>query len=75
MAGEDRGDGVPVRWTQKELEDIFVRGDIYKVQRLEFEKDLNELKSTLTWATRLVVGQAALFFVAIGIFIVERLAA
>ena len=73
MSGE--GDGVPIRWTQKELEDIFVRGDIYKVQRLEFEKDIAELKMTLTWATRLVVGQAALFFVAILVFIVERLAA
>ena len=72
---DDRADGVPVRWTQKELEDIFVRGDIYKVQRLEFEKDIAELKMTLTWATRLVVGQAALFFVAILVFIVERLAA
>ncbi len=73
MSGE--GDGVPIRWTQKELEDIFVRGDSYKVQRLEFEKDIAELKMTLTWATRLVVGQAALFFVAILVFIVERLAA
>ena len=73
MPGE--GDGVPTRWTQKELEDIFVRGDVYAVQHSEFQKDLEEMKATLTWATRLVVGQAALFFVAIGIFVVERLAA
>ncbi len=59
-------------WTQKELEDIFVRGDVYEVQRSEFEKDLRELKSTLTWATRLVIAQAIVFVMAIMVMFVER---
>ncbi len=61
-------------WTQKDLEAIFVRGDVYEVQRAEFEKDLRELNATLTWATRLVITQAVVFVVAILIYGAERLA-
>ncbi len=63
-----------IEWSQKQLEDIFVRGDVYEVQRAEFEKDLKELNATLTWATRLVITQAVVFVAAILIFFVERLA-
>ncbi len=62
-------------WSQKQLEDIFVRGDVYEVQRAEFEKDLRELNATLTWATRLVITQAVVFVAALLVFVVERLAA
>ena len=61
-------------WSQKQLEDIFVRGDVYEVQRAEFEKDLKELNATLTWATRLVITQAVVFVAALLVFVVERLA-
>lgn len=61
-------------WSQKALEDIFVRGDVYEVQRAEFEKDLKELSDSLTWATRLVIAQAVVFVGAILVFAVERLA-
>ena len=62
-------------WSQKQLEDIFVRGDVYEVQRAEFEKDLKELNATLTWATRLVITQAVVFVAALLVFVVERFAA
>ncbi len=61
-------------WSQKQLEDIFVRGDVYEVQRAEFEKDLKELNATLTWATRLVITQAVVFVAALLVFVVERIA-
>ena len=62
-------------WSQKQLEDIFVRGDVYEVQRAEFEKDLKELNATLTWATRLVITQAVVFVAALLVFAIERFAA
>ncbi len=63
-----------IEWTQKALEAIFVRNDVYEVQRSEFEKDLQRLEATLTWATRLVITQAVVFVATLAVVVVERLA-
>ena len=72
MSDENSQDRMPIRWTQKELEAIFVRDDVYRVQRRGMEKDLTELKATLTWATRLVIAQAVVFVMAILFVVIDR---
>lgn len=59
-------------WSQKDLEDIFVRGDVYKRDHDELERDIRKLEKTMEWWGRLMISQALLLLVGLGLFILER---
>lgn len=59
-------------WSQRELEDIFVRKDNDKITNDDFERRLTKIEGTLEWFQRLIIAQGVVLFVALIMFIVER---
>lgn len=59
-------------WTQKELEDLFIRKNVYERDHEELERDIRKLEKTMEWWGRLMVTQAVLLVGGLILFIVER---
>lgn len=59
-------------WTQRELEELFVRRDTQTLVDRGFDDRIDKLENIMEWFQRLVIGQGVVLIVAIIIFVVER---
>lgn len=62
-------------WTQRELEELFVRKDTQKLVDQGFDDRIDKLESIMEWFQRLVIGQGVVLVIAIIIFVIERVSA
>lgn len=60
------------QWTQKELEDLFIRKDLYHTNQEDIERRLLKIEGLLDWFQKLIISQGVILIIAMILFVVER---